>query len=158
LQRAEENLERTGLSGAVDIVAARLETWEPDGLADAILLDAPCSALGTLRRHPEGAWIKSPDDLARFPDIQARMLTKAADLLKPGGRLVYCVCTPLQREGKDVVERVLEASGLVRDPVLAGEAAAFAPSVTGKGDLLTLPGGAFAHDAFFIARLRKPGG
>lgn len=155
LERVEENLQRTGLSDAVEIVAAKLEDWQPGEKADAVLLDAPCSALGTLRRHPEGAWIKSPDEIARFPDVQARLLEKAAALLKPGGRLVYCVCTPLSREGVEVVERVLEGSGLVRDPVRPDEAGGFSACLTAAGDVLTLPQDNFAHDAFYVARLTR---
>ncbi len=155
LERVEENLRRTGLSDTVEIVAAKLEDWQPGEPADAILLDAPCSALGTLRRHPEGAWIKSPDDIARFPEVQLRLLEKAASLLKPGGRLVYCVCTPLSREGVDVVERFLERAECVRAPVMSDEVGAFDGSLTPAGDVLTLPQDGFAHDAFYMARLTR---
>ena len=104
LERVEENLARTKLDATVEIVTAKLEDWTPPALADRVLLDAPCSALGTLRRHPEGAWIKSSDDIARFPEVQARLIRAAAGMLTPGGTLVYCVCTPLSREGRDVVK------------------------------------------------------
>lgn len=157
LEWVEENLARTGLSDAVEIIAENAEHWAPDELADAVLLDAPCSAFGTLRRHPEGAWIKSPGDISRFPDVQLRLLKAAARLVKPGGRIVYCVCTPLGREGVDVVEAALSDEGLERAAITAEEAGPFAGGLTAAGDLLTLPTNGFAHDAFFIARLTRTG-
>ena len=69
---------------------------------DGVLIDAPCSALGTLRRHPEGAWIKKGEDIARYPDVQKRLLMAALDLVRIGGELVYCVCSPFSHEGRDV--------------------------------------------------------
>ena len=155
LKRVEENLARTGLAARVEIVTARLEEWQPGMKADRVLLDAPCSALGTLRRHPEGAWIKRPDDIARFPQVQARLLEEAAALLKPGGTLVYCVCTPLKAEGEDVVEACLAPAGLSRAPIQPDEAGLFASGLNDKGDLVTLPNGRFGHDVFFISRLRR---
>ncbi|MEQ8557879.1 MAG: transcription antitermination factor NusB [Henriciella sp.] len=153
LERVHENLARTGLSDRVEIVKAKVEDWSPPQPADRILLDAPCSALGTLRRHPEGAWIKSPNDIARFPDVQARLLEQAAGMLKPGGTLVYCVCTPLAREGVEVVDRVLKTTGLKRSPITAEEAVDFAAGLTSDGDLVTLPNGRYGHDIFQISRL-----
>lgn len=155
LERVSENLARTGLSDDVEIVAAKLEDWTPSQPADRILLDAPCSALGTLRRHPEGAWIKSPDDIARFPEVQARLLEASARMLKPGGTLIYCVCTPLSREGVEVVDRVVAGGLLERAPISADEAGDFANGVTGHGDVLTSPNGQYGHDFFFVSRLRR---
>lgn len=157
LERVGENLARTGLAGRVDIINAKLEDWSPSQKADRILLDAPCSALGTLRRHPEGAWIKQPEDIARFPAVQVRMLQKAADMLKPGGTLIYCVCTPLAREGSEVVDEVLAYGSLERMPITSGEAGEFAGGLTPRGDLVTLPNGLFGHDIFHISRLRRKG-
>ncbi len=155
LEKVSENLARTGLAEHVEIVAERLEDWAPAEPADLILLDAPCSALGTLQRHPEGAWIKQPDDVTRFPDVQARLLRRATEMLKPGGVLVYCVCTPLKAEGQDVVDAVLGDGQLERVPISAEEAGAFAGCVTEKGDVLTLPGTGFRHDSFHISRLTR---
>lgn len=155
LEKVTENLARTGLEANVELVEARLEDWAPDDKADLILLDAPCSALGTLQRHPEGAWIKQPDDIARFPDVQARLLRRASDMLKPGGTLVYCVCTPLKSEGVDVVEDVLADGHLARVPVTEDEAGAFGAAITSSGDVLTLPQAGFRHDSFHISRLRR---
>jgi len=155
LKRLKQNLWRTGFKGQVEVVQADATQWQPETLVDKILLDAPCSALGTLRRHPEGPWIKSEEDVARFPDIQERLLRASIAMLKPGGTLIYCVCSPLPHEGIDVVTRVLADSRLVRDPIGPEECANFAQSVTDSGDVLTLPNGRFGHDAFYISRLRR---
>lgn len=151
LKRLEENLARTGLSA--EIIAADAETWRPAAPADRLLLDAPCSALGTLRRHPEGAFIKRPEDIARFPDVQYRLLKAATEMVKPGGTILYCVCTPLRAEGPDVVDRAV-AEGLVRRrPVTAEEIPGFESCLTAHGDVLTVPGPGAGHDAFFMSRL-----
>ena len=150
-----ENLQRTGLGEQVDVIAANAETWRPDTLADAVLLDAPCSALGTLRRHPEGAWIKDPAALARFPDIQGRLLRASTEMVKPGGRIVYCVCTPLMREGAAVVEAVIREGLCARSPQTGIVAAPFERAVTQAGDVLTVPHEAPLHDAFYISVLER---
>lgn len=155
LKRLKQNLWRTGFKGKVEVVQADATTWRPEAPVDRILLDAPCSALGTLRRHPEGAWIKSPEDVARFSDIQERLLRACLDMLKPSGTLVYCVCSPLPHEGLEIVERVLADTAVSRLPISADQVPGFETSVTAGGDLLTLPTGQFGHDAFYIARLRR---
>lgn len=153
LKRLKQNLWRTGFHGEVETVLTDATAWTPAEPVDRILLDAPCSALGTMRRHPEGAWIKSEDDALRFPNIQERLLRSALGMLKPGGTLVYCVCSPLPHEGVEIVERIL-ADGLgKRAKIDATEIAGFEQAVTPNGDLLTLPGTAFGHDAFYISRL-----
>ncbi|MDP1557090.1 MAG: transcription antitermination factor NusB [Hyphomonas sp.] len=151
LDRLHENLARTGLKA--EVIVADGETWVPEAPFDKILLDAPCSALGTLRRHPEGAWIKTEADVARFPAVQARLLAAAARLLAPGGTLIYCVCSPIAAEGRDVVNAAISSGLLVRRPVSAAECPGFEDCVTPDGDVLTLPGPSRDCDAFFIARL-----
>lgn len=153
LDRLHENLARTGLKA--DVIVADGETWTPDAPFDKILLDAPCSALGTLRRHPEGAWIKTEADVARFPAVQARLLAAATRLLAPGGTLVYCVCSPIAAEGRDVVNAALTSGSLVRVPVSAAECPGFEDCVTPEGDVATLPGPSRDCDAFYIARMAK---
>lgn len=152
LKRLKQNLSRTGF-GEVMVVNTDATVWQPDVPADRVLLDAPCSALGTLRRHPEGAWIKSPEDISRFPAFQERLLRAALKMLKPGGTLVYCVCSPLPREGHQIIEAVLSGGGLKPDPIADHEVPGFESTVMENGDVLTLPGQAFTHDAFFISRL-----
>ncbi len=153
LERLAENLTRTRLSA--DIVAADAETWRPPAPYPKILLDAPCSALGTLARHPEGAWIKTVADAGRFPALQARLLAAAAQMLAPGGALVYTVCTPLPAEGADILP-VAFGAGLQLSPILPHEVPGFAPCLRGDGTLLTLPVTGAAHDAFFAARFVRP--
>ncbi|MEL6415426.1 MAG: transcription antitermination factor NusB [Pseudomonadota bacterium] len=155
LKRLKQNLWRTKFKGEVEVVQADATVWRPEAPVDGILLDAPCSALGTLRRHPEGAWIKSPEDVTRFPDIQERLLRACLEMLKPGGSLVYCVCSPLPHEGLDVVERVLADTQASRRPLAIEDVEGFETCLTARGDLLTLPNGRFGHDAFYIARLTR---
>ena len=155
LKRLKQNLWRTGFHGKVETVLADATQWRPDALVDKILLDAPCSALGTLRRNPEGAWIKSPADVSRFPDIQERLLRASLEMLKPGGTLIYCVCSPLPHEGVEIVDRVVQDSRAVRVPVKPHEIQGFESSISALGDLLTLPNAPFTHDAFYIARLKR---
>jgi len=153
LRLLQENLARTGLSATV--IAANADEWRPDEPALKILLDAPCSALGTLRRHPEGAWIKRDADVARFPAAQARLLDSALDMLQPGGTLIYCVCTPLPAEGVDIIDAAVARSHVQRVPVLPQDVPGFERSITQKGDVLTLPGAVGDHDTFYISRLTK---
>lgn len=152
LKRLRENLNRTGFSD-VDIVEADATNWQPPAPVDKILLDAPCSALGTLRRHPEGAWIKTAEDIARFPSFQERLLRSAIKMLKPGGSVVYCVCSPLPREGAAIVKAVLAVGGVKRQAITAEEAQGFAAGINQAGELVTLPGPGLSNDAFFMARL-----
>jgi 16S rRNA (cytosine967-C5)-methyltransferase len=154
LDRLRENLARTGLTA--EIVIADGEAWAPPETFAKILLDAPCSALGTLRRHPEGAWIKTEADVARFPAVQARLLASAARMLAPGGTLVYCVCSPLAAEGRDVVAAAIAEGLLVRQPVAPAECAGFEDCVTPEGDVVTLPSSSRVCDAFYIAKLTHP--
>ena len=155
LERLKENLARTGLHA--DVIVADGEAWTPPDLFPKILLDAPCSALGTLRRHPEGAWIKTEDDVSRFPGVQARLLAASATMLSPGGTLVYCVCTPVPAEGVEIVEAALAKGLFTRAPVTKDEIPGFETCLTPAGDVLTLPRAGRKHDAFYIARLVKPG-
>lgn len=152
LARLKANLKRVQLNAA-EIIEAKAEEWVPEERFDKILLDAPCSALGTLRRHPEGAWNKSPSDITGFPDVQKRLLRAALSFLKTGGTLIYCVCSPRPVEGRDVVSDILSELNVARLPFQADELGPFSSSVTEEGDLLTIPNRDFDHDAFFISRL-----
>ena len=155
LKRLKQNLWRTGFHGKVETVLADAAAWQPAAPVDKILLDAPCSALGTLRRHPEGAWIKSANDVARFSEVQERLLRASAEMLKPGGVLVYCVCSPFSHEGLQIVDKVLKTAPVLRVPVTQQEVPGFETNLTTLGDVLTLPNGKFGHDAFYIARLKR---
>jgi 16S rRNA (cytosine967-C5)-methyltransferase len=144
-------------------------TWRPGAPLDAVLLDAPCSALGIMRRHPEGVWRRDPKDLARFPAIQRSLIDAAGEMLKPGGRLVYCVCTPSPEEGRDVIDAVVAAGGWRRVKISPEEAPGFASALTTNGDVITAPAGRdskaaasgeivaepIKSDVFYIARLER---
>ncbi len=165
--RLRENAERAKLP--MTIVESDGRTWRPEQPLDAVLLDAPCSALGIIRRHPEGVWRRDPKDLVRFPSIQRALVDAAHEMLKPGGRLVYSVCTPVPEEGREIIEAVIAAGGWKRVAIQRAELAGFQDSLTSDGDVLTLPrarvsgaatGGEFAtasmnSDAFYIARLER---
>ncbi|MFG1341244.1 RsmB/NOP family class I SAM-dependent RNA methyltransferase [Xanthobacter autotrophicus] len=160
LTRLKENLERLKLSAQV--VAGDAADFA-GGPFDAVLLDAPCSATGTLRRHPDIAVNKRPGDLVTLAALQARLIAHAADLLKPGGTLVYSTCSLEPEEGEQQVERLLAArSDLIRAPIVPGEVEGIDPFITPQGDVRTLP----SHwmrgeaersglDGFFAARLKR---
>ncbi|MEO1536903.1 MAG: transcription antitermination factor NusB [Pseudomonadota bacterium] len=110
MKRVEENLVRTGLR-AKTVVADALE-WMPDALFDAVLLDAPCSATGTLRRHPDLVFARDGSGIDELVALQTRLLDRAATFLRPGGRLVYCTCSLLPEEGEAQIDAFLTRSGM----------------------------------------------
>jgi 16S rRNA (cytosine967-C5)-methyltransferase len=149
--RLRENLARLRMQA--EVVEADATAWDAGGaLFDAVLLDAPCSATGTIRRHPDVPFLKRPTDLPSLAGLQARLLEAAAKLLKPGGRLVFATCSLQPEEGEAHLARA-EALGLRLDPVRDE-----LPGVTDRGTLRTRPdlwadrGG---MDGFFVARFRK---
>jgi 16S rRNA (cytosine967-C5)-methyltransferase len=157
LKRLAENLSRLGLEA--ETVTADATAWT-GGPFDAILLDAPCTATGTIRRHPDIPWLKGENDLAKLTALQRRLLDHAVTLLKPGGTLVYCTCSLEAEEGENQIAALLAREpGLRRHPVRAPEVADSA-FVTEGGDLRTLPchwddaDSRFAGlDGFYAARL-----
>jgi 16S rRNA (cytosine967-C5)-methyltransferase len=155
LARLSDNLARTGL--AVRTVAADILHWQPQAQVDAILLDAPCSATGIFRRHPDVLHRFRPRSLAELAEGQARMLARAADWVKPGGVLVYSVCSLEPEEGEKVADAFLAMRPDHRpDPIEPDELAPIAPSRGGRVRILP---GLFADqggaDGFFIARFRR---
>jgi 16S rRNA (cytosine967-C5)-methyltransferase len=137
LNRLRQNMERLGL--AVDVVQADATQWQAEPF-DAILLDAPCLATGTIRRHPDIPWLKSEADLAKLSNLQSRLLDRAASLLKPGGVLVYCTCSLEPEEGEQTVAALLERNpDLRRRPIVAEEVGGLAELISAEGDLRTLP-------------------
>jgi len=157
LKRLTENLERTGLSA--EVVATPAEDWEDDRTFDAVLLDAPCTATGTFRRNPEVLRATKPADVAKLADVQHRLLDAAAERVKPGGRLVYCVCSLEREEGETQIIAFLRRNAAFKtapaDPVAVG---APPEALTPEGWLRILPsmwaekGGV---DGFFVARLDR---
>ncbi len=153
LGRLRENLARLGLTAAIAVADATAYEAEP---FDAVLLDAPCSATGTIRRHPDVAWTKAEGDIARLAELQARLLDRAADLVRPGGRLVYCTCSLEPEEGEAQVAAFLAKDArFVRVPVRAEEVGGRAELIDGNGDLRTLP--SHGLDGFFATRLTRVG-
>jgi 16S rRNA (cytosine967-C5)-methyltransferase len=159
MARLGENLARTGLSA--ELVTADAGKWTPAETFDAILLDAPCSATGTLRRHPDIVWLKDEEDVARLTLTQDRLLLQAVELLKPGGTLVYAVCSLQEDEGPARIEALFARDKrLRRSPVQPAEMPGLEGTITPAGDVRTLPsmwperGGL---DGFYIARVTRPG-
>lgn len=161
IKRLNENLSRLRLNAKTVCADAR-KWWESEGKHqekfDAVLLDAPCSATGTLRRHPDVVWHRTPQDIDRLTRTQSELLKTAIDMMTDQGELIYCVCSVLPEEGRLIVDAAVQ-SRLV-------ERAALTPAdvpeemITGDGDLCVLPffyessGGC---DGFFAARLKKKG-
>lgn len=141
LLRLKANLDRLHL--AAEIVEMDALQYE-GGPFDAILIDAPCSATGTIRRHPDVAWTKGPEDIRKLTSLQAKLLDKAASLLKSGGRMIYCTCSLEPEEGEKQIEALLERNPkLKRAAFTPADLAAFggplADALTAQGDLRTLP-------------------
>ncbi|MBE7730783.1 RsmB/NOP family class I SAM-dependent RNA methyltransferase, partial [Komagataeibacter sp. FXV3] len=156
IERLRANLARLGLSG-VHVIHEDAAKWRPDTPLDAILLDAPCSATGTIRRHPDAMWIKRPRDIATMTEGQDRLLAASRDMLRPGGRVVYAVCSLQPEEGE---QRALAAAamGLVPDPFTPEELAFLPQARTPEGWLRTHPGmlaDLGGMDGFFAARFRR---
>jgi len=156
LDRLRQNLDRLGLTASV--VAADARAWAPPvGEAyDAVLLDAPCTATGNIRRHPDIPWLKRPADVRQAANLQDQLLHAAWQLVRPGGHLVYAVCSLQPEEGKRRIAAFLNGEGQRAPITLAATGGIAQPDA--DGDLQTLPflnreqGG---MDGFFVARLRK---
>ncbi|WP_336485463.1 RsmB/NOP family class I SAM-dependent RNA methyltransferase [Methylobacterium nigriterrae] len=161
LVRLRQNLARLGLTADI-VTGDALEV--PEGTFDAVLLDAPCSATGTIRRHPDVAWTKAEADIGRLAALQARLLDRAATLVRPGGCLVYCTCSLEPEEGEHQIAAFLgRHDAYERVPVRPAETGGLTELIDPNGDLRTLPAhldGA-AHevrgglDGFFASRLRR---
>jgi 16S rRNA (cytosine967-C5)-methyltransferase len=159
--RLRDNFARLGLEA--QMVVADATEWQSEHQFDGVLVDAPCASTGTIRRHPDVAWLRQELDIGALMALQQRLLQKAVALLKPGGTLVYCTCSLEPEEGEQAVAALLAAeSGVRRAPINAGEVAGLAEILTPEGDLRTLP----CHlphadprlsglDGFYAARLVK---
>lgn len=154
------NLARLALDA--EIVVADATEWQAAEPYPRVLLDAPCTATGTIRRHPDVPWAKSPADVERLAEAQTRLLEAAARATAPGGLLVYAVCSLQPEEGPERIEALLAAGAPVaRDPIARKELRGLPVELTAAGEVRTLPchlaalGG---MDGFFVARLRRRGG
>lgn len=137
LARLRQNLTRLKLDATV--AEADAASWQ-GGPFDAVLVDAPCSSTGTIRRHPDIPWLKSEADLSKLGALQTRLLDHAVTLVKPGGTLVYCTCSLEREEGEDQVGALLARNlGFRRNPIRAEEVGGQAEFVTAEGELRTLP-------------------
>jgi 16S rRNA (cytosine967-C5)-methyltransferase len=155
LQRLRQNLARTRLDA--EVICADALQYRPAEPFDAVLLDAPCTSTGTLRRHPDVAWLRRPTDVRALAELQSGLIAASASMLKPGAHLVYAVCSLEPEEGPANVSGAL-ANGWRRAPVARGEIPGADAFLLPDGDMRTLPsnwpeiGGL---DGFFIARLQR---
>ena len=157
LARLTANLKRLGLEA--EVIGADAASWRPPQLADAVLLDAPCSATGTIRRHPDIPHLKSPRDVTDAAAAQRKLLEAAIPMVRPGGILVYAVCSLQPEEGEAQIEALLAKGAPVRRrDVTAPDVGGLRELVSPAGDLRTLPshiperGGL---DGFYAARLER---
>lgn len=162
MKRVEENLVRLRLSDRVRTICADATLWRPaggPGSVPFVLLDAPCSATGTIRRHPDVLHIKTPMDMGRMTGLQRKLLENAVTILASGGVLVYCTCSIQKDEGERQIQALLSSGApLRRVPVTLEEAGENAELLTDSGDLRILPCHEVARggmDGFFVSRLQK---
>lgn len=151
-QRIEQTLQRLGLQARVLVAdAAQVPRWWDGQLFDAILLDAPCSASGIVRRHPDVRWLRRESDIAQLTLLQARLLNALWAVLKPGGRLLYCTCSVFRAEGADQIETFLKRN---TDAVLRPSPGHLMPCSAGNGS--AVPDNQVGdHDGFYYALLEK---
>ncbi len=157
VERLASNLARLKLT--VETQVADAIQWRPPEPVKFILLDAPCTATGAIRRHPDVPHLKTMDDVGRLAGVQERLLHAAVEMLAPGGILVYCTCSLEPQEGRMQIERLLgKGAPVVRVPLDAAEIGGLSECISPDGDLRTLP----CHmadkeglDGFFAARLRR---
>ncbi|WP_169543912.1 16S rRNA (cytosine(967)-C(5))-methyltransferase RsmB [Sneathiella aquimaris] len=162
LKRLQENMDRLNLS--VTVAVADGTSYAPDDPFDGILLDAPCSSTGTIRRHPDVAWLKKEEDVKKLADLQLRLLDATIPLLKSGGTLIYSTCSLQPEEGEYQIASFLERHPeMKRQPVEESEVGGLAELLTKEGDIRCLPchlGGTgqtllTGMDGFYACRMKK---
>ena len=154
MKRLRANLARLGLEA--ECLQARLEELPPEPRFDVILLDAPCSSTGTIRRHPDVLWTKDMADVEKLAGVQARLLRHAFALLRPGGTLVFSNCSLDPLEGEDLVEAFLaETADAARLPVRPEDWPGLEGAIDGRGDIRTTPAMLGGMDGFYAAVLRR---
>jgi 16S rRNA (cytosine967-C5)-methyltransferase len=163
MARLGENLKRLGY--AAELVTADALEWQPGAPFDAILLDAPCSATGTFRRHPEVVWHRSIGDIAGRAALQKRFITRALGWLGSGGTLVYCVCSLEPQEGEAHLGWLAQRDDVAVDPIRPAELPGLEAAIRPDGTVRTRPGLRVGPavpgdkpgtlDGFFVARLTR---
>ncbi len=161
LKRLQTNMDRLGLN--VETHVADAAEFAPGRLFDAILIDAPCTATGTIRRHPDILILKRDEDIAALAGVQARILESASQAVKVGGLVVYCTCSLEPEEGQQQIARFLSAHpNFARVPIQAADIGAEAEWISSDGDLRTLPShashlaeGMRGLDGFYAAKLQR---
>ena len=155
LDRVRQNLDRLGLEGAVRAADARdTAGWWDGRLFDAILLDAPCSASGIVRRHPDVRWLRRPGDIPALARVQAELLEALWPALKPGGRLLYATCSVFKSEGQDQIDAFLQRHGDARSRQFDQGAGHLLP-LADNAPQDSAPGEAAVTDGFYYALLQK---
>lgn len=157
LRRVTENLARTGLTA--ELITADILEWTPPNSPEVVLLDAPCSATGTIRRNPDVIWSKREDEVRQLARLQTQFIDRSLGFLKPGGLLIYCVCSLQKEEGEDQAKAVMARhKDITVEPVKPEEIGNLPGLITQQGYLRTLPGHLAdkgSMDGFFAMRLRK---
>ncbi|MFD1199760.1 RsmB/NOP family class I SAM-dependent RNA methyltransferase [Brucella gallinifaecis] len=164
LKRLQGNLERLGLKAHT--IVSNLLDFKPDELFDAVLLDAPCSSTGTVRRHPDVPWTKTPQDIEKLASLQAKLLAHAVTLVKPGGTILFSNCSLHPLEGEQLARKALENPALEADPIMPGDCPGLDGLITDEGFLRSTPADLPAEkfdgnpklagmDGFFAARFRR---
>ncbi len=159
VDRLKVNLKRLGIEA--ECAVADAVTYEPKSRFDAVLLDAPCSSTGTIRRHPDIPWLKNEGDISAIAGLQRRLLERAAALTKPGGTVVYASCSLEPEEGEDQADWAAKALPLELHPVAAADIPGAAAEWFSDGRLRTLPfhslgnGVSGGMDGFFAARFKR---
>jgi len=154
LRRLRENLDRLGLHA--ETVEVNMMKYQPEQLFDAVLLDAPCSSTGTLRKHPDVCWTKDENDIAKLATLQGQMLRHALTLVDSGGIVVFSNCSLDPSEGEEIIAQVLaENPGIERVAVRKEDWPSMEAAITAEGDLRTTPDMFGGVDGFFSSVLRK---
>jgi 16S rRNA (cytosine967-C5)-methyltransferase len=154
LARLQANLGRLKLQA--ETVLADAGEWQPEAPFDAVLLDAPCSATGTIRRNPDVPHIKTPAMIASLLPLQAQLLQRAVDMVRDGGTLIYATCSLEREECEQQIEGLLmQRRDIARLPIEAPELDGDRRLISASGDLRTLP--IHGMDGFYAARLKKIG-
>lgn len=159
MKKVKQNLERLGLEAQVQTVISDGSIWQPKEEAQFVLLDAPCTATGTIRRHPDILHLKEENDQMRLIDIQAKLLRNAAEIVAPGGTLIYCTCSLQKEEGERQIQSFLtDNADFEISPINSGEIGGAKDVIDKNGFARILPFHMAARggmDGFFIARLKK---